>query len=1222
MTDAFAQVNALSIASVRDGVHSSGQGTGAIQTLFEKNSLKRLLATDSPVMASNSPFRLIKQHVTNMHNMDETDVALMDDSTSGLFSRHARTYLEFIDCTDTRNKLYSELDQDKPRFRLAEHVSHDSVSASSASRRCHKDDYDYYHDFVDSADSRDRLYSHRCNSHDAPTIKETQEHLPELFARSYTDWAKSPEWWTIQGRLPNSDEVDSINEAYFKETGLCMQTRLHVFEPSSCSHVVETSQKYNLELQPTGLWVDNNDDPLTRVADTRAIVSTKQTKFKYAEDESVELRIDVQHVSEQKNGDSDTWYFGYIEIEDKHKTGAEFFAYKPKYNGNDAEDGPRGFQWEDPTMQQHPTRRTDSVESDVGIARKCHDPTKDCYYVWRSYTHSGTAWLHEKEAEKDSNGLYVLQNASDLGGFSAPQYDTGNFAGTTDVQKRHKSRTYARQEGECIWGRCDHSTAPADGKQGVWVRPGRKFTRNLDLEVKVFMFDGNPTGWHRDLADKLTMTDSMDMKFLWVPKPTRWDQAELAQVSIVPDKLWENRHHKFMYSNTLKLPLSYQKDARVCTYTGLTPSSVSNGKLGSVNEQLPEEHTLYYRKVVDSTQTVGSTVVYYACDNTGNNCREKAYQARDLDCKVTGNDPSNINLYNGESMCPPLVDAMEMYVNGSYKYPELLEPDMINGGWKPKYPLYEYDAVSGNKTALYRITCEASQTCEATKDNMDRKCDTTKFNTKTKQARIKGLTVFDVSQYDYTHDDPLTGMPRQIYHPSGSAAYSRDSVMMQPEACSYQPAGHSGCAHERQWYRLEACFNYDSSPPVYENTVKDSAGNDLLFKLDQHGGAIWCDRSGADALYTVRDPNNTLVSSDLKNLSHVDRARSRRLCDNGDMGTSWDPPGFPSSVAALLTNQVARTVNQTTASFANNLKKYISSDPRGGFGYAENYWRFDLNDNVKEIAADTMCIKAMSNFNTEDNWEEKAADHLDLTVRLTFVDETESIMFPGVYYTATSASSPQDGHHTVAVESIRQVATPENLEQMWQGGIQVGRLQSVVTSSGTLNAESAQTISKAQFVEERNEYQLDDPTKAWLAHNPDGSDFVENIFFTKQNHHTWQDIQTLNTQMTTRNKMFDPVMTYSTLNAERDCGKGNSSDVLCLDHLQWIEQNNYHDQSLGRVQISTYVKKTCQHHDRDGNLNKHSHTASDDWEDCGGCAQFSVSTRRVRRQTDCLCVHR
>ena len=77
-------------------------------------------------------------------------------------------------------------------------------------------------------------------------------------------------------------------------------------------------------------------------------------------------------------------------------------------------------------------------------------------------------------------------------------------------------------------------------------------------------------------------------------------------MNIQPDDLWENRHKEFRYTDTLKLPLSYQPNARVCTYTGLTLESVNNGKFGSVNEQLPEEHTLYYRKIIDATKNLAA----------------------------------------------------------------------------------------------------------------------------------------------------------------------------------------------------------------------------------------------------------------------------------------------------------------------------------------------------------------------------------------------------------------------------------------------------------------------------------------------------------------------------------------------------------------------------------------------------------------------------------------
>lgn len=402
--------------------------------LYEKNELAQLIAKiGSGQDPDGKLFDNLKQQLTPAESAawsSLSDQDFLNNANIGRFSRHARTYLEFIDCTKTKNELYSERNQNYPRFRISEKTLPDN------SDKCFEHDYNYFKDFRDdAANKNDRLYSHRCNSHDAPTFLELRRHFPVLRARSADDYGKSTEWWETQGLIDTSSygEVDSINEAYFTNEGLCMKTRLHVFEPSSCDHKHITSDEYNLNVVPTAKTIDNDGvNP-----DTKVEISSKQSRIEWDEDDSVELRLDVQHISVEDNGDSQTWFFGYIEIEDLTKSGAEFFAYKP----TGAEDGPVGYEHTSAVSDG----RSDTLDSVARIARVSDNDANDDYFKWRSYSHSGIAWMFEEE---DKAGF----DPAKYGGFSSPDYDTGFFSSSAataderDAEKRHKSRVFARQQ--------------------------------------------------------------------------------------------------------------------------------------------------------------------------------------------------------------------------------------------------------------------------------------------------------------------------------------------------------------------------------------------------------------------------------------------------------------------------------------------------------------------------------------------------------------------------------------------------------------------------------------------------------------------------------------------------------------------------------------------------------------------------------------------------------
>ena len=54
-------------------------------------------------------------------------------------------------------------------------------------------------------------------------------------------------------------------------------------------------------------------------------------------------------------------------------------------------------------------------------------------------------------------------------------------------------------------------------------------TKNTKLKVKVFMYDGDFTGWHSSNAPNLVQTAEVVIDLVHVPSVTRYDQYEIQQ---------------------------------------------------------------------------------------------------------------------------------------------------------------------------------------------------------------------------------------------------------------------------------------------------------------------------------------------------------------------------------------------------------------------------------------------------------------------------------------------------------------------------------------------------------------------------------------------------------------------------------------------------------------------------------------------------------------------
>ena len=497
-----------------------GRDATAPTEVFEAGSLSFLSAG-----AATSPFAAMA-----VNDYQYTDEASRGDK----FSRSTRTHLEIIECTNSNGVLAIESDESVPRFRLAVDAPFASTAFSG--------DFDYYPTYIGDAGSNRMYELSTGHSYEAPTVAQLKSMRPDLVLRAQSDFTANPDFWTEANQATTS--LDAYHEGYSTNAGLCLKTRMYVFEPSTCDFAVHDSPEYHIAATPT------NSQPPTVTFNVAS-----QTAL---EDTTIPLKIAVNHASSAT--DSSMFYFSHIEIEDLN------------LDSYDAENGGEFELFSYGSTMGAVGGTTDAVTTKAGI-------TKIAPGKWRSYANRCTKWIHEQGAQGG--------DASLQGGFSSTQLDTTDFASADDCLQD------AQRQGEAIWG----ETGGA-GKNGVHLRPSRKMTKNLQLRVTVFMYDGDVMGWHS--TDSLEQSASTTVELLHIPAVTRYDQREILQAD---HTITENGLSAVTFNpaadrtDGIGLPLPYRAGTSLCTYI----QAGADGSIASVDE-------------IDATQADHDKI----CDPTGN----------------------------------------------------------------------------------------------------------------------------------------------------------------------------------------------------------------------------------------------------------------------------------------------------------------------------------------------------------------------------------------------------------------------------------------------------------------------------------------------------------------------------------------------------------------------------------------------------------------------------
>jgi hypothetical protein len=481
-------------AKVRDleAVHNTVASRGASLSLSEGEDLQ-FFHTGS---AGGSPFADI---LTASHA--DTNEQIRNSK----FSRSTRGHVEFIECSHEGGVLAVENDDTVPRFSI------DIDSAWGSGDGWYSDstggtDGRYHYFSGNAADgATTRTYELQLtDAYVAPAIHQLHEFKPVLGLRSATN--------ALGG------ESDSFHEGYLSaDEGLCLKTRLHLYEPSSCSHTSITSDPYNIRAFPVNALIP--------------VVTMSQSQFVWGEDASVPLKINVGHTMPAA-GDSKMWYFSHLEIEDMYAATA---------------DEQRGSNFDLFSYGNTRGATSGGQSAAIGTEGITKDPTTG---KWVTYANTCTRHIAENPGS---------------GGFSDPSLDLGAFSSAEECLND------ARRVAQAIWGCAGGSCYTGGGseKVGVWLRPFRKSTKNIQVRVTAHLVDGS-SGWHADNpagAGMIITTAATKIHLLHTPHSTRYDQEE---VRMQPSMLLENGATDVTFNSVqtdgIQVPMSYRDGQHVCTY--------------------------------------------------------------------------------------------------------------------------------------------------------------------------------------------------------------------------------------------------------------------------------------------------------------------------------------------------------------------------------------------------------------------------------------------------------------------------------------------------------------------------------------------------------------------------------------------------------------------------------------------------------------------------------
>ena len=195
--------------------------------------------------------------------------------------------------------------------------------------------------------------------------------------------------------------------------------------------------------------------------------------------------------------------------------------------------------------------------------------------------------------------LLVWENkATANGGFNDPALIAiaQGYGMTVEQCLENAQRFGANNE---IWS----GDASTGTKEGCWLRPYRKSTKNIWLRATVYLIDGS-AGWHSVMTatndnGMVVQTSQADLHLLHVPRQTRYNQNEVAMNDI---SLAENDQTSVSFgTDGVGMPMEYRSTS-VCT------ASHQGTEMDAVDKSMDD-----HDKVCDPTTVASSGTLHGSC---------------------------------------------------------------------------------------------------------------------------------------------------------------------------------------------------------------------------------------------------------------------------------------------------------------------------------------------------------------------------------------------------------------------------------------------------------------------------------------------------------------------------------------------------------------------------------------------------------------------------------
>ena len=443
-----------------------------------------------------------------------TNVAWQRNLSLPRQSPNTKCSVDYFDVTNSTDSAFvAELDATQERFTLR------------GAGRTFNDSYDAEKDYVynESRTATDGIMTVTARRYQSPVLRGAVG-SPDLLLGVSSIRYNTPTFVARTNQQRSKTQLDPMVRNYHSDMShnrqVAMRALVSVWAPTSCRFSSRFTDEFYVKVTPSNPnppEVTSYLSPAARGIDGDCAHASDQEQYVYEEDSSVRLNLQVKNTHEGE--DSSAWYFSRLEVTNKHRgRDARDTAYA---NDFDLFVVPEGG----PIAATGASRPVGVNETDtLGVAGSAG--------VFTSYSNAATRYIEESEAASTTNKKF----------------------GFGDVPMAALQGSPCESPAACLQAAQNPQTW-----ENITLRPCRKCTKNVDIEVRVCMRDGQDPS----VGEVCT---SITKYMLFTPFSTRYNQNEFAQ---------SKRYEVTEGSDVIigerggKPPLSYQADTKVCTFVDI-----------------------------------------------------------------------------------------------------------------------------------------------------------------------------------------------------------------------------------------------------------------------------------------------------------------------------------------------------------------------------------------------------------------------------------------------------------------------------------------------------------------------------------------------------------------------------------------------------------------------------------------------------------------------------